>query len=420
MQAVRVQKTECWFARVSLGAAAVCLAFSAALTASEHPPPPKAFTDFRQHPSQYAGPGRDAPEPKDAREIPIGYFGPSDSSDAQSGDMWCAAQLAVEEVNRAGGCAGRPLRLVPRWSDKPWTAGAVAVTRMVYQDNVWGIIGGVDGPTTHLAEQVVAKARLVLLSPAATDKTVNLANVPWMFSCLPGDHLLAPVLASAIAGRVGNKPFVLVSADDHDPHLLAVELKKCLAERGLTPAYHFEFSGGSADLTELAARIAASRPGAAVLLAGPKPSARLLAALRVQGFTGPVFGGPDMGRRRFLDEAGPVAAGVVFPLLYDPQPSSSGFVKTFRDRFGRSPDYAAAHTYDAVRLLAAAISKAGLNRARIGDAVRELSPSSGVTGTMTWDRLGSNVRPVRLGTISDGAVAPVETPGGTSIAGGVR
>ena len=66
------------------------------------------------------------------------------------------------------------------------------------------------------------------------------------------------------------------------------------------------------------------------------------------------------------------------------------------------PDYAAAHTFDSVNLLIAAIRHGGLNRAKIGDALRSASPSAGVTGPITWDSLGSNTRPVALGTIARG------------------
>jgi ABC-type branched-subunit amino acid transport system substrate-binding protein len=41
--------------------------------------------------------------------------------------------------------------------------------------------------------------------------------------------------------------------------------------------------------------------------------------------------------------------------------------------------------------LIAAIRQAGLNRTHIRDAVRELSPYSGVTGQITWDPTGHNV-----------------------------
>jgi hypothetical protein len=54
--------------------------------------------------------------------------------------------------------------------------------------------------------------------------------------------------------------------------------------------------------------------------------------------------------------------------------------------------------------LVAAVRKAGLNRARIRDAVAELAPYSGVTGMVQWDRLGSNTRAVALGTIKGARV----------------
>jgi ABC-type branched-subunit amino acid transport system substrate-binding protein len=74
-------------------------------------------------------------------------------------------------------------------------------------------------------------------------------------------------------------------------------------------------------------------------------------------------------------------------------------------------DFAAAGTYDAVQLLVAAIRKAGLNRARIGDALRELTPWDGVAGTVRWDSLGGNTRPVQLGKVSVGRLVPLEEPG---------
>jgi branched-chain amino acid transport system substrate-binding protein len=415
-------RTAFWAGRIC-GATFALACLAVAASAEEAAPassPAGAFSYAREHPAEYAGPGREAPEPPDLQEVLIGYLGPSGPSDPEGGDMWCAAQLAIEEANREGGCRGKPFRLVPVWSDRSWSSAAPLVARMAYGDRVWAIVGGIDGPSTHLAEQVAAKARLVLINAAATDKTVNLANVPWMFSCVPGDHLLAPVLAAGISGRIGKKPFLLVSTDDHDAHLFALELTKCLAERHVAPRHHIVCQRALRDVAELAAQVAGSKAEAVVLVAGAQDSARLVSAFRAAGFAGQIHGGPAMGRRRFVEEAGRAAEGVVFPLLYQPQAASAGFARTFRVRFGRPPDFAAAYTYDAVRLVVAAIDRAGLNRARIGDAVRALSPWTGVTGPMKWDLLGSNVRDVRLGTIRDGAVVPVEATDAARDAGGVR
>jgi branched-chain amino acid transport system substrate-binding protein len=97
-----------------------------------------------------------------------------------------ARRGAIEEVNKDGGYNGRPFRLVPKWSDSPWTAGGRMVVEMAYNDRVWAIVGSIDGVATHVAEQVITKALLPLIDPGSTDRTVNAAMVPWMFSCLPG------------------------------------------------------------------------------------------------------------------------------------------------------------------------------------------------------------------------------------------
>lgn len=373
-------------------------------TNSKRRPSGKVFFDARTHQTRYAGPGREECPPIDIKEVLIGYFGPFKPSDPRGGDMWRAACLAIERANQTGGYKGLPFRLVAGWSDNPWGSGVKEVTRMAYVHKVWAVVGGIDGPSTHLAEQVVAKARLTLLSSASTDKTVNLANVPWMFSCLPGDHLQAPTLARAISSRLGEKPFVLVSAVDHDSHLFTVELNRSFVKHRLAPFCHFEFKSDGRDSAALVEKIMDAEAHALVLIAPAQESAQLISAVREKGFKGLIFGGPRMGCRSFLEDAGRAAEGVIFPLLYVPGKGPDSFKKTFGSRFGHRPDYLAAHTYDGVNLLISATRKAGLNRARICDAVRTLSPWQGVAGSIQWDSLGSNSRSVGLGTIKKGRV----------------
>jgi branched-chain amino acid transport system substrate-binding protein len=327
--------------------------------------------------------------------------------------MWRAARLATEQANRAGGYEGRPFRLVSAWSENPWGSGVKDLTRLVFVDRVWAVIGGIDGPSTHLAEQVVTKAGLTLLNPVSTDKTVNLIDVPWIFSCTPQDHLQAKALADGLALRLGRNPFVLAAAVDHDSHLFAVELEKVLTagrdaqSYTCTCAHRYEFNPASDDWKGLVAQICSNKIDTVVLVAGAGPSARLLRALRDGGYTGRIFGGPWLAQRAFAAEAGRAADGVIFPCSYVSSTRSAAFEERFRQRFGTTPDYLAAYTYDAANLLVAAIRRTGLNRARIRDAVRGLSPWEGVSGTITWDAPGANSAPVYLGTIRDGQVLPL-------------
>jgi len=352
--------------------------------AGSGPQPRQPHRSARQQVPEYHGPGREEPAPRDLKEVRLGYFAPADARHPEGATLWLGAIRALEEANREGGYQGLPFRLVPAWADNPWTAGAGALARLIYQEHVWAVIGALDGASTHLAEQVALKARVTLLNPAATDRTLHGANVPWLFSLSPGDHLIAPVLRAALGGR----RFLLVSATDHDSRALVAALKA-------TPAAHIEFQPGTTEVSALAARVAEARPEAVLVIAGARDSARVVVAVRRLGCAAPVVCGPSAGRRAFLDEAGDAAEGIQFPLLVDPA------------RLGPHADYAAACAFDAVRLLVTAIRKAGLNRARIRDAVRELSGWQGAAGVIRWDALGQNDRPVRLGQIRQGRVTVV-------------
>jgi branched-chain amino acid transport system substrate-binding protein len=72
------------------------------------------------------------------------------------------------------------------------------------------------------------------------------------------------------------------------------------------------------------------------------------------------------------------------------------FQTKFLTRYGRYPDYTAAHAYDAANIVIEAIRTAGLNRPRIRDAVQAISPVHAVTGVIQWDAQGQNHRAVSL------------------------
>jgi ABC-type branched-subunit amino acid transport system substrate-binding protein len=62
------------------------------------------------------------------------------------------------------------------------------------------------------------------------------------------------------------------------------------------------------------------------------------------------------------------------------------------------------HTYDAVHILIASIKKAGLDREKIRDAIKNDAPAKGVTGDFRWNEYGENVREIALGRFKDKSV----------------
>ncbi len=396
-----------WCIAAALALAAGAAADPCRLRAQDRPQP---YFDGRQAEHTYAGPGREDPVPADLSEIRIGYFGPDDPEDPEHGDLWLAARMAVDELNRHGGSGGLPFRLLPAWSKNPWGSGVTRVVRMVFGDQILALVGGTDGATAHLAEQVVAKALLPLVNPGSTDRTANLAHVPWIFSCLPGGQQEAAALVDRLVEETARRPFVLISATDHDSRALTSELSADLAGRGLAPARHVEVDPAEGSDLEAVSTdlVSGSRAVAVVVIAAPSVSARLVNRIRTF-FDGPVFGSSAMARsgfRRSLEgEAGPLR----FPFPADLE-GVEAFARRFHEAWGHDADFAAAQTYDALYLLAAALRSSGPNRALLGDALRALSPWQGAAGTINWDKTGQNTRPVLMATLEGGRIRPLGSP----------
>jgi branched-chain amino acid transport system substrate-binding protein len=345
---------------------------------------------------EFRGPGREEPEPVVA-EVVLGWFGPADPGHRELGEFWRGAVLGLEAENAAGGYRGAPFRLASAWSDSPWQAGAAQLARLVYVDRAWAVIGGIDGASTHVAEQLALKARFALLSPGSTDPTANCAQVPWLFTALPPDDRQAPVLVERLLREAGTGALAVAATVDHDSHAALVALRREMAARGLQPATVLELDAAE-DLGTGAGRLLEARPGAVLVVAPARPAAEIVSALRRGGFGGRILGSAPLASNAFLRAAGSAAEGVLAPSLLEASdsPAWDAFARAYAGRWGGDPDFAAAQSHDAVRFLASAVRRAGLNRARIADALRASAPWSGAAGVLRWDTLGRNQRAVGL------------------------
>ncbi len=465
---------------------AFCISFGATPD-STTAPEPAPFLRFRDTALGYHGPSVDF---TNLTEIRIGWFGPTNLADPLSGDLWHAANLAFREANEASAAtepvpgipdpglpisssplpaprsltrapsselrAPLPFRLVPRWSVNPWGTGVSQLTRMVYDEQPLALIGSVDSASTHLAEQITAKANLPLVSPVATDPSVTLAGVSWMFACAPSDAAIARVVVADVLAALptdrsqksevrsqraegrgqrtegggrraedggrrtedGNPKSrttcVLLTCTDHESRMLTREVLREFSQRGRLPDYRFDVPPGSADFDQQMKALAEIQPAAVLILAGVEDSARLVRAVRrsseleARSSERVIFGTQSMGRSRFRELAGPAAEGVRFPLLcaMDPaDPRAARFAALFQAERNRAPDYAAVLTYDATTLLVEAIRRAGPNRARIREALIALSPWPGLAGVIHFDGTGQNTRTnIGMATIQNGDV----------------
>ncbi len=423
-----------WHVSLAFGFALECLSAAEPLSLPQAAPPCTPFLNHRQASLDYHGPAEDMPA---SGEIRIAWFGPTDDSHALGADMWCAANLAIEEANAASapsealssgvapgaGSRCESFRLIPRWAENPWGTGVSQLARMIYEEEPIAVLGSVDSSTTHLAEQIVAKANLPLVSPIATDKSLTLAGVPWMFSCAPSDLAIAHVLVEGVLSELGPRGgrIALLCATDHESRMTSQEVVREFARRQRPPAFRFEIPTGAHNVSRQLNALSNGAPDAVLIIAGSEDSARLLLGIRgvwPSGVPGTevrsaprLFGSQTMARAPFKEMAGSAAEGVCFPRVAQVD-TSRGDTARFTERFAalrkHPPDDTAFLTYDATRLLLDSIRRAGPNRARVRD---ELARAfwAGIGGVIRFDGTGQNTRAdVQLATWHEGRLELVK------------
>jgi len=378
------------------------------------------------HPNIYSGAGRDIPEPTNLTEVRIGFFGPIEHNPESVFGlrMLHGAQLAVEEANARGGYGGKPFRLMlhndyDNWQaktvygeDRPtdptiWGSASNEVVKMVYDDQDWAIFGSISSESTHIALRVALRAEIPIVNSASTDPTIPETYIPWYFTDLQDDRVQCLTLARRIFTQLGLKRVALLRINSRYGRFGVLKFRDAARRLGHPVVIEQKFLPGDTDFTRELKIIQGSRADAIVLWTDEIPAANILKQMRALGMKQRVFGSYRTLGPELLSEAGPAAEGfeAVFP--YDPtrnDPHWLDFNRRFEYRFNEKPEQFASLAYDAMNALLDSICKAGLNRARIHDALADLEQYDGVTGHMIFDPNQKNVAPMYLGTVHNGAV----------------
>ena len=378
-------------------------------------------------PNIYVGAGRDIPEPKNLNEVRIGFFAPSEHSPEKvfGVRMLHGVQLALEEANARGGYGGKPFKLMihndyDNWQamtvsgpDRPtdpniWGSPSDETVKMVYDDDDWAIFGSISSESTHIALRVALKAEISIVNSASTDPTIPETYIPWYFTVLQDDRVQSLTLARHIFTELGLKRVALLRVNSRYGRFGVIKFRDASRRLGHPIVIEQKYMPGDTDYTRSLRAIQASRADAIVLWGDEIPAANILKQMKALGMKQRVFGAYRTLGPELLAEAGPAADGfeAVFP--YDPtrnDPNWLDFNKRFEARFNEKPEQFAALAYDAMNALLDSICRAGLNRARIHDALADIEEYDGVTGHMIFDPNQKNVAHMYIGTVHNGAIS---------------
>jgi branched-chain amino acid transport system substrate-binding protein len=346
--------------------------------------------------------------------VRIGFFMSITGRDASFGEAsQNGARLAVDTLNASGGVLGRPIEL--RVEDNRSLAGesATAVKRLISRDRVVALVGECSSARTLEAAAVAQANGIPLVTPASTNPRVTEVGDDIFRVCFV-DSFQGEVIAAFARRSLGLRRAALL-IDSTAPYSvgLADYFSRRFTELGGEIVASQRYSGTDTDFRAQLTAIRSARPDA-LFLPGYYVAAGLVARqARDLGLRATLLGGDGFEAPQLLEIGGDALDGAYYSTHFavgNTGALSSGFVRAYRGRYGASPNGLAALTYDAVRLIADAIARAGTTERRaLRRALSETRGFAGVTGLTTINARRDADKDAVIIAVRNGRLEFVET-----------
>lgn len=308
--------------------------------------------------------------------------------------------LAVDEINRAGGVDGVPLRVITRDDHASGSDAARIAGEFVANHDIVAVIGHAGSGAEVSAARVYDTGHLPAI--ATTPSSPDITGIsPWVFRMSTSDSVNGITLAR-FASSLGDSL--------HRPVRVAVLYHNDSYGRGLSDAFLHNFKGHviSSDPVGLETNLEpyityfkTHAPDIVFVASDEDLGVKVLREARAQGL-GATFLGGD-GWQGVVSE--PASEGTFIGTPFTAQNTSAStqqFAAAFRAKYGIVPDAHAALAYDATRLVARALRSGATNRKAVRDYLVSLNRSTAFASLSgpTWfhgtDPVGDTFRVTRV------------------------
>jgi branched-chain amino acid transport system substrate-binding protein len=291
----------------------------------------------------------------------IAIVGPVTGQYASFGQqMKNGGEMAVEDINEAGGVLGKKLKLEVG-DDACDPKQAVAVANQMAGDNVALVAGHYCSGSSIPASQVYAESNLVQISPASTNPafTDNRAG-PNIYRVCGRDDQQGGVAGKYLAAHFADKNIAIIDDKTAYGKGLAEEVKKALNAAGKQEVLNESYTAGEKDYSALVSKLKQADVDV-LFLGGYHTEAGLIARqMRDQGMDTILMGGDALITQEYWSITGPAGEGTLMTFSPDPRknPAAAEVVAKFKEK-GIEPEGYVLYTYAAIQAWKQAAEKAG-------------------------------------------------------------
>jgi len=353
-------------------------------------------------------PGAERQTAASSTDIPIGVYGALTGGEAAFGQATVqGVKLAAEEINNAGGVlGGRKIKLLIEDDQGKAEEAASAVTKLITRDNVLGVIGENSSNQSLAAAPICQANGVPMISPSSTNPNVTKKG-DFIFRVCFTDPYQGKALAAFVGNNLHAKTAAILKDNKNDYSVGLAEFfaKEFIAHGGKIVAEQ-SYSGGDTEFRPQLTTIKQAKPDVLFLPGFYTDVGQIAIQARDLAINVPMVGGDGWDSPTVIEIGGKSIDGSYFSDHYfvgDPRPNVQRFVAAIKQRYGHNPEANAALGYDALRILANAIDKAGsLDKKKIRDNIASTSSYDGVSGTITMGADRDPIKPVAMIKIENG------------------
>ena len=323
------------------------------------------------------------------------------------------AEMAVTEINAAGGILGMPIELIGHINKEAILENSIQLTeQLIVEDEIIALIG--PNRSSHAVEvgPVAQRHRIPMITTTATNPNVTNAG-DFVFMASFTDSFQGAVMAQFANSELDAKTAaVLTRTGDLYTEGISEFFISNFSELGGDIATNEFYAAGDSDFTAQLANIVAAKPDVlfiAGFVADLAPITQQARAIPLQNAAGEptIFLGADSWDSQLLFENEDAEIeGSFFSGHFSPEtnePNARAFVETYEAIYEATPTGGVAVSYDTIKLLAEAIERAG---SIDPDAIRQqLAATKNYIGATTIASYNENRHPTKsavIFTITDG------------------
>ena len=301
-------------------------------------------------------------------------------------------ELAVDEVNKAGGINGRKVDLIVE-NEKDSPAEAVnAVKKLIEVDKVIAIIGPMTSGDMMAAGKIANDAKVVAISPTATTPALSGYGASLCRGCSRIDKQ-AEVLTDYVVKNWKPKTVAIFFSNEPYGKGCAGVFSKFFEKNGIKVVATESFNRGSRDFKAELTKIKGTNPDFLFIPGYTPETAPAAAQARQLGMNQKILGVYGDMNPGYIKLAGKAAEGHVIGGEYDEgynTPKNEAFKKNYEALVKKNNDpynimFAALH-YDAASMILEGIKKNGPTSEGIRKFIKEVKDFDGVTGKLSFDQ----------------------------------